>query len=339
MATEIRELLDEGAARLGRVAHDPRHEAEILLGAALGRTRAFLLAHPEQRILDCEATDRYESHVTRRAQGEPVAYILGEKEFWSLPLAVGPGVLIPRPETELLVERALTHLPADRSCDVLDLATGSGAVALAIATERPLARIVATDDSSAALEAARLNAVRLSLGTRVEFVAGSWYAPLSQRSFDVIASNPPYIAAGDPRVEHAVRRFEPPAALFAGPTGLEALRVVVAGAPRHLGRGGWLAVEHGDEQGAAVRELFVAAGFRDVRTHRDLAGRDRCTEGRIAREQKRPQETLRASAAESAKRRKSNRLRRSRSAAVLRWNSTMNRVLQASELQAPATFG
>ena len=145
MATEIRALLDEGAARLGRVADEPRREAEVLLGAALGRTRAWLLAHPEERILDCEATDRYEAHVTRRGSGEPVAYLLGEKEFWSLPLAVGPGVLIPRPETELLVERALAHLPADRPCAVLDLATGSGAVALAIARERPLARVVATD--------------------------------------------------------------------------------------------------------------------------------------------------------------------------------------------------
>jgi release factor glutamine methyltransferase len=282
MATEIRELLDEGAARLGRVADDPRHEAEILLGAALGCTRAFLLAHPEQRILDCEATDRYESNVTRRAQGEPIAYILGEKEFWSLPLKVGPGVLIPRPETELLVERALAHIPTDRSCDVLDLATGSGAVALAIATERPLARVVATDRSDAALDAARRNATRLSLGAHVEFIAGSWYEPLAQRTFEVIVSNPPYIAPNDPRVEPAVRRFEPPDALFAGPTGLEALCVVVSRAPRHLSPGGWLAVEHGDTQGEAVRDLFAAAGFDDVRTHRDLADRDRCTEGRIA---------------------------------------------------------
>jgi release factor glutamine methyltransferase len=284
MATEIRELLDEGAARLSRVATHPRHEAEILLGAALGCTRAFLLANPEQRILDCEATDRYESHVTRRAHGEPVAYILREKEFWSLPLAVGPGVLIPRPETELLVERALAHIPADRPCDVLDLATGSGAVALAIATERPLARIVATDQSDVALDAAKRNAARLSLDARVAFVTGSWYEPVAQRRFEVIVSNPPYIASNDPRVEPAVRRFEPPEALFSGPTGLEALRVVVARAPRHLAPGGWLAVEHGDTQGEAVRELFDAAGFGDVRTHRDLAGRDRCTEGRIALE-------------------------------------------------------
>lgn len=280
MATEIRALLDEGAARLGRVAEQPRHEAEILLGAALGCSRAMLLAHPEQPILDCEATDRYESHVTRRAHGEPVAYILGEKEFWSLPLAVGPGVLIPRPETELLVERALVRLPADRPCDVLDLATGSGAVALAIATERPLARIVATDRADAALEAARHNARRLALDARVEIVSGSWLEPVAGRTFDVVVCNPPYIASDDPRVEPAVRRFEPPQALFAGPTGLEVLRIVVAGAPRHLVPGGWLEVEHGDGQGGAVRELFEAAGFSDVRTYRDLARRDRCTEGR-----------------------------------------------------------
>jgi release factor glutamine methyltransferase len=173
-------------------------------------------------------------------------------------------------------------------------------VALAIATERPLARVVATDDSSAALDAARLNAVRLSLGARLEFVAGSWYAPLSQRTFDVIVSNPPYIAADDPRVEPAVRRFEPPAALFAGPTGLEALRVVVEGAPRHLNHGGWLAVEHGDEQGSAVRELFVSAGFEDVQTHRDPAGRDRCTEGQIAAVAEGPGHARRMSAVRSA---------------------------------------
>jgi len=282
MATEIRALLDEGAVRLARVADAPRREAELLLGAALGRPRAWLLAHGEERVLDCEATDRYEACVTRRALGEPVAYLLGEKEFWSLPLAVGPGVLIPRPETELLVERALAHLPADRQCQVLDLATGSGAVALAIATERPRCRVVATDLSDAAVGMARGNAARLALAARVEIVAGPWFEPAAGRVFDVIACNPPYIASDDPRVEPAVRRFEPPDALFAGPTGLEALRLVVTGAPRHLVPGGWLAVEHGDAQGESVRGLFAAAGFEGVRTHRDLAGRDRCTEGRMA---------------------------------------------------------
>jgi release factor glutamine methyltransferase len=280
MATEIRSLIDEGAARLGRVTDDPRREAEILLGAALGRPRAWLLGHPDEIILDCEATDRYEAYVTRRALGEPVAYLLGEKEFWSLPLAVETGVLIPRPETELLVERALAHLPADGSCEVLDLATGSGAVALAIATERPLARIVATDLADAAVDTARANALRLGLMGRVTVRTGAWFEPAAGHAFDLIVSNPPYIASGDPRVDPAVRRFEPPEALFAGPTGLEALQVVIGGATRHLVAGGWLAVEHGDAQGAPVRALFAAGGFAHVQTHRDLAGRERCTEGR-----------------------------------------------------------
>jgi release factor glutamine methyltransferase len=280
MATEVRSLIDEGAARLARASDEPRREAEVLLGAALARPRAWLLAHPEERILDCEATDRYEALVTRRALGEPVAYLLGEKEFWSLPLAVGPGVLIPRPETERLVECALARLPVDRPCEVLDLATGSGAVALAIATERPLARVVATDLAEAAVDTARRNAARLGLAERVEVRAGPWYEPVAEQRFDLILGNPPYIALDDPRVEPGVRRYEPAQALFAGADGLDALREVVAGAPRHLLPGGWLAVEHGDQQAADVRALFEAAGFEAVRTHPDPAGRERCTEGR-----------------------------------------------------------
>jgi release factor glutamine methyltransferase len=280
MATEIRSLIDEGAARLARVTAAPRREAEVLLGAALGRTRAWLLTHPEERILDCEATDRYEAFVTRRALGEPVAYLLGEKEFWSLALAVGPGVLIPRPETERLVECALARLPVERACEVLDLATGSGAVALALAAERPLARVLATDLSESAVDTARGNAARLGLAGRVEVRAGRWYAPAAGRKFEVVVSNPPYIAADDPRVDAAVRRYEPPQALFAGSDGLEALRAVATGAPGHLVIGGWLLVEHGDTQGAAVREMFEAAGLGEVRTYRDLADRERCTEGR-----------------------------------------------------------
>jgi release factor glutamine methyltransferase len=279
MATEIRQLIDEGAARIKRVADDPRHEAEILLGAALGRPRSFLMAHPEQRILDCEATDRYEAHVTRRAHGEPIAYILGEKEFWSLPLAVEAAVLIPRPETELVVERALAHLPAEASGRVLDLAAGSGAIALAVASERPRSAVIGTDISSAAIELARINAARLGIAN-VEFRAGSWFEPVRGQVFEVIASNPPYIAEGDSRVDRAVRLYEPHDALFCGPTGLEALREIVAGAPRHLMPGGWLVVEHGDTQGGPVRDLLAAAGFDLIATHRDLAGKDRCTEGR-----------------------------------------------------------
>jgi len=282
MATEVRALLDEGTARLGRVTDDPRREAEVLLGAALGRTRAWLLANPGERVLDCEATDRYEAFVTRRMHGEPVAYLLGEKEFWSLPLAVRPGVLVPRPETELLVERTLEHFAPDAAFDALDLATGSGAVALAIAHERPRCRVTATDVSPVAIETTRGNAERLGLAGRVEVLPGSWYEPVAGRSFDLVVSNPPYIAPDDPRVEPGVRRHEPTEALFCGPTGLEALQAIAAGATGHLRKEGWLIVEHGDRQGPEVRALLERAGFTEVRTHRDLAGRDRCTEGRSA---------------------------------------------------------
>jgi release factor glutamine methyltransferase len=279
VATEISQLIAEGVARLERVAANPRHEAEILLGAALGKSRAWLIAHAEERILDCEATDRFEAHVTRRAQGEPIAYILREKEFWSLPLEVTPDVLIPRPETELVVELALTHLPPDADARVLDLAAGSGAIALALAQELPRARVVGTDISDAAVLLARRNAGRLHLAN-VDFRAGNWFEPVAGERFDIIVSNPPYIAQGDARVEQAVRRFEPHDALFSGPDGLEALRTIASQAGSHLGPGGWLVLEHGDRQGPAVRDLLVAGGFTDVATHRDLADLERCTEGR-----------------------------------------------------------
>lgn len=279
MATAIHALIEEGAARLARHVDNPRLDAEILLAAALGQPRSYLAAYPERQVLDCDATDRYEACLTRRAQGEPVAYILGEKEFWSLPLLVEPAVLIPRPETELVVERALAHLPTDSDADVLDVATGSGAIALAIASERPACKVVATDLSADAVTVAIRNAARLGL-ERVQFHAGSWFEPVGHRVFDLIASNPPYVADGDTRLEPSVRRFEPRAALFAGVTGLEALGAIATGAPRHLKPGGWLLLEHGDRQGESVRGLLLAQGFEAVATHPDLAGLDRCTEGR-----------------------------------------------------------
>ena len=279
MATEIRALIEEGAARLRRAADDPRREAELLLAAALRRNRAWLLAHPEERILDCDATDRYESHITRRATGEPVAYILGEKEFWSLSLAVTRDVLVPRAETELVVERALAHLPAAEPRRVLDLGTGSGAIALAIAHDRPVCRVLGTDVSAAAVALATENARHLGL-RNADFEAGAWYEPASAQPFDVIACNPPYVADGDPEVAWQVRRHEPARAVYAGPTGFEALRMVVAGAPGRLVAGGWLVLEHGVKQGAAVRELLAAAALAEVATFRDAAGHERCTEGR-----------------------------------------------------------
>lgn len=279
MASEVSQLIAEGRSRLQRVTDQPCHEAEILLAAALGRSRSWVMAHPEERILDCEATDRYEAYVTRRSHGEPVAYVLGEKEFWSLPLEVTPEVLIPRPETELVVELALTHLARDQEMRVLDLAAGSGAIALALARELPRITVVGTDISAAAIAVARRNAQRLGLAN-ARFMTGNWFKPVAEERFDLIASNPPYIAESDDRVEPAVRRYEPHGALFGGTDGLEALRMITGTAGSHLSPGGWLVVEHGDRQGLAVRELLDGAGFADVATHQDLAGLDRCTEGR-----------------------------------------------------------
>jgi release factor glutamine methyltransferase len=192
---------------------------------------------------------------------------------------VTPDVLIPRPETELVVELALTHLPCDQEARVLDLAAGSGAIALALARELPRATVVGTDISDAAIAVARRNAQRLGL-TNVVFRTGNWFDPVAKERFDLIASNPPYIAETDDRVEPGVRRFEPHDALFAGTDGLAALRFIAGAAGRHLSPGGWLVVEHGDLQGSAVRDLLGAAGFSGVTTHQDLAGLDRCTEGR-----------------------------------------------------------
>jgi release factor glutamine methyltransferase len=197
-------------------------------------------------------------------------------------LAVGPATLVPRPETERLVELALERLPADRAVDVADLGTGSGAIALAIAGERPRARVVATDASAAALAVASRNAATLGLdASRVAFVQGDWWAPLDARRFDLVASNPPYIAEGDPHLSRGDLRFEPRDALASGTDGLDAIREIVDGAPAHLVAGGWLLLEHGFDQGEAVRRLLEARGLVDVDTARDLEGRDRVTLGRM----------------------------------------------------------
>jgi len=203
MTTEVRQLIDEGAARLSRASSSPRLDAELLLSDALGVPRATLQVRAEQPVLDCDATDRYESHITRRMHGEPIAYIVGHKEFWSLDLEVTSDVLIPRPETELVVERALAHLPATNhvipAARVLDLGSGSGAIALAIAHERPNCEVVGVDASTAACGVAAANARRLGIAN-ASFVAGCWYEPVAGHRFGLIVSNPPYIADDDPRV-------------------------------------------------------------------------------------------------------------------------------------------
>lgn len=256
---------------------DGRHVAELLLGHVLGRNRAWLFAHARDPI-DAGAAERFEALLARRIAGEPVAYLIGHRGFWTLDLAVGPDTLIPRPETERLVELALERLPADTPRRVADLGTGSGAIALAIASERPLARLVATDLSEGALAVARANA-RAHHIDNVEFRHGSWWQPLADERFDLIASNPPYIANDDPHLRQGDLRHEPMSALASGSDGLEAIRALIADAPRHLRADGWLLLEHGWEQGAAIRQLFNRHGFIEVATEQDLEARDRVSLG------------------------------------------------------------
>jgi release factor glutamine methyltransferase len=267
------ELLREGLA-----AGVPPLDAELLLAHALGVSRARLKSHPEasRNALEREA---YLALIARRAAGEPLAYLIGEREFWSLPFAVGPGVLIPRPETELLVERALALRPEPTGI-VADLGTGTGAIALALALERPGWTVIATDLSPAALAIARRNAAALA-ARNVEFLGGSWLAPLAGRRLHLIVSNPPYIAADDPVLASPPLSFEPRMALTCGgPDALAHLREIIRDAPHHLERGGWLLLEHGAMQAAAVARELVARGLTHVRSHRDLAGHERMTEGR-----------------------------------------------------------
>lgn len=251
-------------------------EARLLLAHALGRPPAWLFAHADENA-DPESIQRFDALVAARAAGQPVAYLTGRRGFWKLDLAVTPDTLIPRPETELLVELALARLPPATSLRVADLGTGSGAIALAVASERALAQVVATDASTGALAVARGNARANALGN-VEFREGSWLEPLAGERFDLIASNPPYIAKGDPHL--ASLQHEPDLALTSGADGLEAIREIVAAAPSHLQPGGWLLLEHGWDQGNAVRTLMRSADFTEVSTARDLEDRDRVTLGR-----------------------------------------------------------
>lgn len=265
-------LLREAGSRV-----DPA-DAALLLAHALGRPHSWLYAHGDDDM-DPAAVQRFAGLLDRRAAGEPVAYLVGSRGFWRFDLAVTADTLIPRPETELLVDLALQWIPVGSPARVADLGTGSGAIALAIASERPDAHVVATDASEAALAVASGNAAALGIGN-VEFRHGDWLAPLAGERFDLVASNPPYIANGDAHLAQGDLRFEPRSALASGADGLDAIRRIAADAPAHLRDGGWLLVEHGWEQGGAVRVLFESAGFADVTTERDIEQRDRVTLGR-----------------------------------------------------------
>jgi len=271
---DLRTLLAGAAQRLGE-----RVDAEALLLHLLARPRSWLIAHADEVPgLDVQAA--YAALVERRAQGEPVAYLTGQRGFWSLDLEVTPDTLIPRPETELLVELALQRLPSHRACAVADLGTGSGAIALAVAHERPRVQVIATDASDAALAVARRNAQRLGI-SNIALMQGDWLKPLAGQRFALIVSNPPYIEADDPHLGQGDLRFEPAAALASGADGLNAIRRIVGDARGCLEPGGWLLLEHGWKQGAAVRGLLQTAGYSEVFTAKDLEQRDRVTGGRV----------------------------------------------------------
>lgn len=253
-------------------------DARVLLCHVLARDAGYLIAH-DAEPLDAAQRAAFAALVARCAAGEPVAYVTGEREFHGRPFRVTADVLIPRPETELLVDWALEMLPADRPARVLDLGTGSGCVALCVALARPRAGVVAVDRSAAALAVANENARRLG-AANVALRESDWFRALDGESFDVIVSNPPYVETGDPHLEQGDLRYEPAAALASGADGLDAIRAIVAGAPAHLAPGGCLIVEHGYDQAARCRALFGAAGFDHIASRRDLAGIERVTCGK-----------------------------------------------------------
>lgn len=258
---------------------EARHEAEILLGHALGRDRAWLFTHAHD-VPDAVDGLKFRQLMQARQRGEPVAYLTGRKGFWTFDLVVTPDVLIPRPETELLVELALERIPIGGEFRIADLGTGSGAIALAIASERTLTSVLATDASAAALTVARENAARLDVHN-VEFAQGSWCAALGSTSFDMIVSNPPYIEADDDHLGQGDLRFEPLSALASGSDGLKAIREIAGAVPGHLRKSGWLLLEHGFDQAERVRAILHRHGFSDIQTWRDMANNDRVSGGQL----------------------------------------------------------
>jgi release factor glutamine methyltransferase len=271
----IAEAVKNAELTLKPHSESPRLDAELLLATLLGLPRTALIARGNEPVA-LNDENAYAELIAKRAGGMPIAYLTGSREFWSLPLKVSPAVLVPRPETEVLVERALALLPRDAACSVLDLGTGSGAIALSLAHERPHWMITAVDISPAALEIALQNAQNLKL-SHVEWRLGHWFDPVPAERFHLIVANPPYIAANDPALTALCA--EPAAALIAGPTGLEALRAIIAQAPGHLHARGWLALEHGLTQALEVAQLLQQHGFDSIRTYSDFSGRPRVTLG------------------------------------------------------------
>jgi release factor glutamine methyltransferase len=275
----VRDDADALAAALDLPTNEARREVRLLLAFALDCGFARLLAHPELAA-DAQSNARYRACYERRRRGEPVAYITGRREFYGVEFEVTPAVLIPRPETETVVDLALEHLPEAAASTVLDLGTGSGCLAVTLARLRPKAQVFAVDLSAEALEVAARNVLSHGVAN-VRLLCGSWYEPVQHRRFDLIVSNPPYVAEGDPHLDHGDVRFEPRTALVGGRDGLDAIRTIIGGAAVHLNPGGWLILEHGYDQQRNLERLAVDAGFGSLRSHADLAGKPRVLGARL----------------------------------------------------------
>jgi len=272
----FKQWLIQAIERLAQ-SESPRRDAEILLGFVTEKTRTFIMAFDET-CLTAEESEKLETLLARRVNGEPVAHLVGTREFWSLPLEVSAATLIPRPDTECLVEQALARLSAE-PCSILDLGTGTGAIALALASERPDCRVTAVDYVADAVALAKRNAASLNI-ENVTIVQGSWFAALEGQTFGMIVSNPPYIDAEDPHLGEGDVRFEPLSALVAPDEGLADLAHIIREGKRFLLPGGWMLLEHGWKQGEAVRALYQKAGYDEVETCRDYGGNERLTVGR-----------------------------------------------------------
>jgi len=274
---QVRQLLLSAAEQLAQLSDSPQLDAEVLLAHSLNKNRTWLVTWPD-KDLNSDQLDAFDALLLRRKNGEPIAHITGTREFWSLPLNVTPETLIPRPDTELLVEQVLLAFPADKPVTLVDLGTGSGAIALAIASERPEWRIIATDQSIGALEVAKKNAEQLNI-RNVEFRQGSWFEPLNNVIADIIVSNPPYIPRQDPHLSSGDVRFEPMSALASGEDGLDDIRLLISQSRKHLKTGGMLFIEHGYDQKQGVFHLFKDNGLKEILQHHDLANNPRITCG------------------------------------------------------------
>ena len=264
-------MLAAAIKKLAPTSASPWLDAELLLARVLDVERSYLFAHPED-TMDSATAERFSTLMLRRASGYPMAYIMGEKEFWSMTLTVSPETLIPRPETEIIVAQTLQRIPLHSEMEILDLGTGTGAVGLAIARERPLCHVVATDISAKALAVARVNSHKLGV-PNIEFVLGNWLEPVASQKFDLIVSNPPYIASDDPHL--ADLEHEPICALEAGADGLDAIRKIVFGAGKVMKYGGHLILEHGAEQANDILEMYRAGDWTDISDVKDYAGMPR----------------------------------------------------------------